>query len=50
MQIERRGGAYDDDMVVMKGAQLTMSVSSVTEVEKQKREDDVRVNKSGEST
>jgi hypothetical protein len=45
----KKRGAYDDNAVVMKGAQLTMSASPVAvEAEKQKREDDARVNKSGE--
>jgi len=42
-------GAYDDVVVLTKGAQLIMSASPVAaEVEKQKREDDARVNKSDE--
>jgi hypothetical protein len=46
---QKKRGAYGDDVVVMKGAQLMMSASLVApEAENQKREDDPRVNKSGE--
>jgi len=47
-QLKKRG-AYNDDDVVVKSAQPTMSASPVAaEAEKQMREDDARVNKSGE--
>jgi len=46
---EAGGGAYDDDVVVIKDAQLMKSASPVmVKAEKQKREDDARVNKPDE--
>jgi hypothetical protein len=48
-QLKKRGAYNDDDVVVVKSAQPTMSASPVAaEAEKQMREDDARVNKSGE--
>jgi hypothetical protein len=47
-QLKKRGACNDDDVVVAKGAQLTMSASPVAaEVEKPLRGDDARGNKSG---
>jgi hypothetical protein len=46
---EEEEGAYDDVVVLTKGAQPIMSASPVVvEAEKQKREDDARVNKPDE--